>query len=60
MAGASALPSERRLRLRVAAENCRGGPRMIVRADGEIVADTTIAFGHDSEALGRVGDPTEI
>jgi hypothetical protein len=60
MTASEALPPARRLRIRAAAENCRGGPRLVVRADGAVIADTVLAFGHDSEALGRPGDSNDI
>lgn len=60
MSAGMALPEDQRLRVRLAAENCRGGPRIVVKADGATIADTTLTFGHDSEALGRPGDPAEL
>ena len=55
-AGKTGQESRERLRLRVAAEGCRGGPQTIVRVDGQVVADTVLAFAHDGEALERIAD----
>ena len=59
--GMGAAPASReRLRLRVAAEGCRGGPQMIVRVDGAVAADTVLGFGPDGEAVGRPGDSADL